>query len=397
MLEVEEAQQNILAAIESITCEQSVGIAQACNRVLAHDIVAKVNVPPADNSAMDGYAVNVYELTDGQSEFPVSQRIPAGAAPSPLKAGSAARIFTGSEIPQNANAVIMQENCEALDSERVRILKTPNIGENIRACGQDIKAEHTILTKGQRLKPQHIGLIASIGESEVSVRRKIKVALLSTGDELVEPGSPLKPGQIYNSNLPMLVSFLTMMGCEVIERTIVEDSYASTCQALESSAKDADLVISTGGVSVGEEDHVKEAVKALGELAVWKVRVKPGKPLAFGKIGNTAFLGLPGNPVSAFVTFILFASPLLKKLQGEKDTAPVSFYLPVNFAVSRAQTRPEYIRVRINNGKVEKFTNQSSGVLTSVCWAQALALIPSHKEMSVGDLVQVFPLDSFYI
>lgn len=409
MLEIKEAQHHILKAITPIQKEQSVLLSEASNRVLANDVIATINVPPADNSAMDGYAINTVDLKNGTSELPVSQRIPAGIAPSALQPESAARIFTGGEMPAGADTVVMQENCEALekvsektpekiqDNQRVRILKVPSAGENIRPCGQDISIGQTILTKGQRLKPQHIGLLASIGENKVNAYSRVKVALLSTGDELVEPGTSLKAGQIYNSNLPMLAAYLTVMGYEVIQHKVVEDSYQGTCNALAASATDADIIISTGGVSVGEEDHVKAAVEALGELAVWRVNVKPGKPLAFGKVGTTPFLGLPGNPVSAFVTFVLFASPLLKKRQGEVFKSPASFFLPADFAIAKKRSRPEYIRVRLDNHRVQKFANQSSGVLTSICWAQALALIPSQIEIKEGDLVEVFPLDSFYI
>jgi len=391
MLSVEQAQKNILDNSSSIRDTESIALSDSSSRVLALDIIAKIDVPRSDNSAMDGYAVNTGDVKDSTQTFTVSQRVTAGAYPTPLDANSTARVFTGADIPENANAVIMQENSEAVGKHSVRFSTLPKPGDNIRPKGQDITQGQCILRKGEVVRPQQTGLLASLGLESIDVFRRLRVCLVGTGDELIEPGQPLQAGQIYNSNQPMLEHFLKMLGCHVLRSDTVRDSYQATVDAFEKSADDSDLVISTGGVSVGEEDHVKSAVSSLGELDLWKVNIKPGKPLAFGKIHSTTFLGLPGNPVSTFVTFMLFAIPLIRKLQGSNVARPQSFMLPTTFSLHKLQSRPEYLRVRIENGQVEKFHNQSSGVLTSVCWANALALVPEHTAIEAGNLIEVFP------
>lgn len=391
MLDIETTQQKLLGTITPNLVAENISLNDSLDRILAEDIVSKIFVPPEDNSAMDGYAVHSRSLESSKTTLQISQRIPAGIYPAPLAEGTAARIFTGAIIPENADTVIMQENCEQ-SGNSVTILEKAKAKQNIRPKGQDIKVGHHIALNGEKITPQLIGLIASIGEQRISVYKKIRVAIVSTGDELVEVGQTLKPGQIYNSNRAMLHALLTKLSCEVWSTSIVSDDLDTTCKSLEECAKNSDIVISTGGVSVGEEDHVKNAVSMLGELDLWKVKIKPGKPLAFGNVRGTPFIGLPGNPVSAFVTFVLFAIPLINRLQGRNSTKPQSFFLPAKFERKTLQSRPEFIRVQIIERGIAAYQNQSSGVLTSICWADALALIPENTAIKTGDLVEVFPL-----
>ncbi len=393
MIEVEEAQSQIIQAVSSVPKTEKITLTESLGRVLAENITSSINVPPADNSAMDGFAVTASDITQSPCSLSVSQRIPAGSAPSALTPNTAARIFTGAEIPENADAVVIQENCEFLDDQKVTLNTKPSKGDNIRRQGQDIKIGDVVLSSGQKLSPQHIGLLASIGVTHIAVFRKIRVSILSTGSELVTPGTPLQPGQIYNSNQIMLAQLLGSLGCEVSICPAVVDSLEQTIQRFKDASATSDLIVSSGGVSVGDEDHVKSAVENLGKLNLWKINIKPGKPLAFGHIADSKFLGLPGNPVSAFVTFLLFGIPLVKKLQGQNFQKPMSFFLPSNFAIDKPRRRPEYIRARIENNTVEKFPNQSSGVLSSTCWANALAFIPDKKIIAKGELIEVFPLD----
>ena len=396
MLSIDEARDNILAFasnVKNASKKETLPLSQCLGRHLAENVVSSINVPPADNSAMDGYAINTNDIKQLASEIPVSQRIPAGSQSEPLKEMTAARIFTGAEIPQNANAVVMQENCEAIGDSAVRILKIPSKNENVRAAGQDITKGRCILHKGSVLKPQDIGLLASVGIHEIEVNTRLRVAIFSTGDELAKPGEKLKAGQIYNSNQSMMAALLNTLGCTVIQYDAVKDTLNDTTKALKNASEEADLIITSGGVSVGDEDHVKAAVEQLGELHLWKMNVKPGKPVAFGRVNQSVFLGLPGNPVSAFVTFFLIGKSLVNLLQGGTPRKPMSFTLPAGFTIEREQRRPEYTRVRFVDGQAERFPNQSSGVLSSVCWADGLALIPQDTKIHCGDAVEVFPFD----
>ena len=374
--------------------------------VLAKDIFSSIDVPPADNSAMDGYAINTNDLRDTNT-LTISQRIPAGARPLTLKENTAARIFTGAEIPKGADAVVMQENCTLVDDDSVCVNQTPSPNTNIRAQGQDIAKGSCVLKSGTRLGAEHLALLASIGVAKINTFKPLRVGIFSTGDELVEPGQALQAGQIYNSNQTMIETLLKQMYCEVSTYKAVNDTFEETCEVLRTASKNVDLVISTGGVSVGEEDHVKSAVKSLGSLNLWKVNIKPGKPFAFGAINAsvtstlttststdaryTPFIGLPGNPVSAYVTFLLLAKNIIRILQGEEQKPLQSFSLPAGFSITRETRRPEYIRVRFDKGHIERFPNQSSGVLSSVCWAQGLALIPAGTLINEGDLLDVYP------
>ncbi|MDO3381402.1 molybdopterin molybdotransferase MoeA [Gilvimarinus algae] len=392
LLSVEQARQTIIAeglarrggVVESVPLEQALG------RVLAEDIVSGIDVPPADNSAMDGYAVRAQEALLGVI-LPVSQTVAAGTLPAPLAVGSAARILTGAELPPGADAVVIQEEVERTgDVIELRAAARP--GDNIRPRGQDIARHSRVLSAGHRLRPQDLGLLASINRDRVSVYQPIKVALLSTGSELVEPGAELKPGQIYNSNRPMLAALLSQCGCQVVSQDRVADDAAQTRQMLSRAAEGADLIVTTGGVSVGDEDHVKAAVQALGELSLWKIAMKPGKPLAFGRVGSVPLVGLPGNPVSAYVAFQLLVRPLLQALGGQRVSELEYRQLPAAFHWPRAGRRDEYARARVSDGRVELYPQQSSGALSSVVWAECLVCIPAGASISPGELVQVLPL-----
>lgn len=392
LMPVEEALAAIVANAKPIQAVETVPLMQALGRVLAEDQLSSVDVPPCDNSAMDGYVLSFDAIADRQQPLAISQRIAAGSTGESLAEGTVARIFTGAAIPPGADTVVMQEDVELLEGAQVRLLEAVTPGQHLRPQGQDIAAGSTVVKQGKRLKPQDIGLLASVGVTEVAVYKPLKVAVISTGDELVEPGQPLAAGQIYNSNRYTLAALLKALGCEVIDGGIVADDFASTCRQLEKVALEADLVISSGGVSVGEEDHVKAAVESLGELKLWKLNIKPGKPLAFGVVAGKPFFGLPGNPSSVFVTFCLLARPYLLRTQGQHDIAPVQCVAKAGFDWTKAGTRQEYLRARVEGGIVRLYDNQSSGVLASASWANSLAVIPPATTVTEGDDVKVLLL-----
>jgi len=387
LLSVDKAIESILSTASHVTETERVPLDDSSLRILAEDIIADINVPPADNSAMDGYALNTQDLTAETNTLTISQRITAGVPPMPLAAGTAARIFTGAEIPKGANAVIMQEQCQ-LQGEHVICPNAIPAGNNIRQCGQDILKGNTILKQGQCLGPQHIGLLASIGVAQVRVYRKLSVAVLSTGSELIEPGQVLAPGKIYNSNRFLLKSFLKCNDIHIIDLKSVADDLEATKAALQKATK-ADCILSTGGVSVGDEDYIKQAVMDLGELNLWRIAMKPGKPLAFGKIGNTPFFGLPGNPVSAFTTFCLFVQPFLQALQGQTITRAREYSFVADFDMKANPIRQEYIRIKRQGNSVSAFHNQSSGVLSSTTWADGLAIMPPNQNIVRGESINV--------
>jgi molybdopterin molybdotransferase len=375
---------------------ESVSTFDADGRVLACELVSPLQVPPQDNSSMDGYAVRVEEIPDEGVSLPVSQRVPAGSAARPLAAGTAARIFTGAPVPEGANAIVMQEDTEA-DGDHVRILRVPDRGQWIRKSGEDVRQGSVVLAAGDRLTAASLGLAASIGCDKLEVARRPRVALFSTGDELVMPGqvapADMKPGAIYNSNRFFLRALLLRLGCEVSDLGIVPDKREATIDALSRAAKSHDLILTSGGVSVGEEDHIKPAVQSLGTLDLWQVAMKPGKPFAYGRVGDSHFIGLPGNPVSSFVTFLLLVRPFLLKLQGATKYATRGIQLPAHFSLPRADRRREFLRARRDaDGGIELFPNQSSGVLTSAVWADGFVDNPPGRTIARGDKVVFLPL-----
>ncbi|MDP3824614.1 MAG: molybdopterin molybdotransferase MoeA [Burkholderiales bacterium] len=371
---------------------ETVSTFDADARVLAQDLVSALQVPPQDNSSMDGYAVRSSEIADEGVPLPVSQRIPAGTAAQPLAPGSAARIFTGAPIPPGADAVVMQEDTEPAGEHAVRIMRVPAPGQWIRRSGEDVARGAVVLAKGERLSAAALGLAASIGMDRLTVARRPRVALFSTGDELVMPGEvapeQMKPGAIYNSNRFFLSALLRRLECEVSDYGIVPDRRDATVAALEKASHDHDLILTSGGVSVGEEDHIKPAVEQLGSLDLWQIAIKPGKPFAYGRVGAAHFMGLPGNPVSSFVTFLLLVRPFLLKLQGARHLAPTAMRLPAHFDLPRTDKRREFLRVRRDaEGGLQLFPNQSSGVLTSATWGDGLADNPAGATIGKGQLV----------
>ena len=391
----EDAVAQLLAAARPIADVETLPLAESLGRILARPVRSAIDVPPWDYSAMDGYAIHVADFPVPGTIVPVSQRIPAGTAPLPLKPGTAARIFTGSPIPPGADTVVVQEVCEPVD-DGVRVLEVPKPGANIRRTGEDIGHGSEIITAGTALRPQHLGLAASVGIATLDVVRRPRVAFFSTGDELVMPGQPLAPGKIYNSNLYTATGLLQALGCEVVSLGIVEDSFEATCAALDKGARSADLVLASGGVSVGEEDHVKPAVEKLGRLELWKIAIRPGKPLAFGHIHGTPFFGTPGNPVSLFVTFLLFARPFIRKMQGCGETPPMKVAARAAFDWPRPDKRREYVRARLYRGEngelwAEPFPSRSSGVLSSVTASNALAVVPEATALRRGDRIDCIP------
>ena len=394
MKPLEEALALLLSHARAVGERERVPLAEANGRILAEPVVSKINMPPWDNSAMDGYAVNSADLQTVPCRLTVSQRIPAGAAPQPLAPGTVARIFTGAPVPPGADAVVIQEVCRQ-EGDQVVINEPAAPGANIRYAGEDTRIGQQVLQAGTRLGAQHLGLAASVGVAELLVYRRLKVALFSSGDELINPGQPLGPGQIYNSNQYTLQALLQSLGCGIVNLGIVEDTFETTCQALSRAAAQAVLVITSGGVSVGEEDHLKPAVEALGSLDLWKIAIRPGKPLAFGHIEGTPFIGTPGNPVSLFVTFCLFARPFILKQQGVRDEelTPTPILAKADFDWPKAEKRREFARAQLNldaegQAQVSLYSSRSSGVLNSLTWANGLAILPEQQTLARGAMVK---------
>ncbi|WP_416653033.1 gephyrin-like molybdotransferase Glp [Candidatus Pseudothioglobus sp. Uisw_086] len=383
----------VTAMTEAVSLDDSLG------RILASDIHSTINVPGFDNSAMDGYtiALNENQIAKENLSFDVVDRIAAGSTGNDLKIGNAARIFTGAPIPNGANTVVMQEECTlSEDKSQITVKRAINLNENIRPTGNDILKDNVILSSGRQIKPQDISLAASVGVGELVVFKKIKVGVFFTGDELVEPGNLLTPGKIYNSNRYALVALLKQVGCDVINLGNIEDKLDATCEALEALESQCDLIMTTGGVSVGEEDHVKPAVEKLGELNLWKIRMKPGKPLAYGKVKQTPFIGLPGNPVSSFVTFCIFSLPFIKKMQGNSNYESKILKVKTNFDCKRAKPRREYARVRIDHSTetplASLFPKQGSDVMSSVVWADGIVEIPENTTFETGTILNYFSM-----
>lgn len=413
MTELDDAIALILEKVMPLKEKEEVSLNNVQGRVLAQNICSTMDVPAFDNSAMDGYALCAADLTlaDIQAEgragkaFIVSQRIPAGVQGNALQKGTVARIFTGAPIPAGADVVIQQEHVIVQDDGHVIFTHMHPKGDNIRLAGEDIQKDAVIITAGTRMSAVHIGLAASIGQATFQVWRRPKVALFVTGDELTEPGQPLKAGGIYNSNRYVLRALLEQAGCEVSDQGIIRDSLQEVQDHLLQAAQTHDLIMTSGGVSVGEEDHVKNAVANLGKLQLWKLAFKPGKPLAFGTINRNSnvsggyawFLGLPGNPVASAVTFMVVVRAFLQKLSGQVAQIPQSVQLPANFNAS-SKGRREFWRVRVNDeGNLDLFPNQGSGVLTSMVWADGFVDVPAKTQVKVGDKVNYLPFSSFIL
>lgn len=401
LLGYQEALEQLTGSVEARGGMVEKPLLQALGAVLAESIESQIDVPGCAMSAMDGYAINTADLSaQGTTTLPLSQRIAAGSRAEPLAPGTAARIFTGAPVPPGADAVIMQEQVQQL-ARSIRFESRPENGNNIRPAGNDIRRGTTILSKGSRLRAQDIGLAASIGLQSLPVFAPLKVGIFFTGDELVEPGEKLVPGKIYDSNRYTLCGLLEAMGCEIVDLGLVGDTLDATREAMSGAATQADLVVTTGGVSVGEEDHVRIAIEQLGELRLWRLGIKPGKPLAYGQIDDTAFMGLPGNPVSVFATFCLFVCPVIQIMQGRQWRKPIALPVMADFEWPKPDSRREFLRARLatdagQQTRVQIYPNQDSGVLTSTVWADGFVEIAENQTVRAGDSVNYLPFAQFF-
>ena len=405
MLTAQQALDHLLSNAKAVGESETVAMQAALGRVLAENVNSLVDVPPLDNTSMDGYAVRTADTQASGSTLKIAQRIPAGSMGTQLEPGTAARIFTGAPVPPGADAVVMQEDCAIPEgsTDQVQVNIAPTLGQWIRRRGEDLTAGKTALTAGTFLRPQELGVAASAGLTHLNVKRKVRVEAFFTGDELSLPGEPLKPGGIYNSNRDTLLACIKSLGCDATDFGIVPDSLEATRETLRKASKDHDLIITSGGVSVGEEDHIKPAVTAEGRLDLWQIAIKPGKPLAFGAVrkssenqdGETWFIGLPGNPVSSFVTFLLFVRPFILRLQGRDTGMPQSYPMRADFDWLKGDRRNEFLRVKINSqGGLDLFPNQSSGVLTSASWGDGLVDCPPGQVFQSGDIVKYIPFSA---
>lgn len=409
MLTAQQALDHLLSHAKPVNETETLSMQVALGRVLAESVNSLVDVPPLDNTSMDGYAVRIVDTQTPGNILKIAQRIPAGSMGIQLEPGTAARIFTGAPVPLGADAVVMQEDCAIPDgsTDQVQVNIAPTSGQWIRKRGEDLTGGKTALTAGTFLRPQELGVAASAGLTHLNVKRKVKVAAFFTGDELSLPGEPLKPGGIYNSNRDTLLACIKSLGCDATDFGIVPDSLDATRETLRKASKEHDLIITSGGVSVGEEDHIKPAVTAEGRLDLWQIAIKPGKPLAFGAVrksddskggvaeAETWFIGLPGNPVSSFVTFLLFVRPFILKLQGRDVSPPQVYPMRADFDWLKADRRNEFLRVKINaQGGLDLFPNQSSGVLTSASWGDGLVDCPPGQTFKAGDMVKYIPFNA---
>jgi molybdopterin molybdotransferase len=405
MLTAQQALDHLLSNAKAVGECETVTMQAALGRVLAENVNSLVDVPPLDNTSMDGYAVRTADTQTSGNTLKIAQRIPAGSMGTQLEPGTAARIFTGAPVPPGADAVVMQEDCAIPEgsTDQVQVNIAPTSGQWIRRRGEDLTAGKTALSAGTFLRPQELGVAASAGLTHLNVKRKVRVAAFFTGDELSLPGEPLKPGGIYNSNRDTLLACIKSLGCDATDFGIVPDSLEATKETLRKASKDHDLIITSGGVSVGEEDHIKPAVTAEGRLDLWQIAIKPGKPLAFGAVrksgqnkdAETWFIGLPGNPVSSFVTFLLFVRPFILKLQGRDTGMPQSYPMRADFDWLKGDRRNEFLRVKINaQGGLDLFPNQSSGVLTSASWGDGLVDCPAGHTFKAGELVKYIPFSA---
>lgn len=400
LIPVNDALQTLLGQARLLAEPEEVPLRAALGRVLAESRQAGLDVPAYDNSAMDGYAARSADVPAAGTRLPVSQTIAAGHPGTPLQSGTAARIFTGAAIPDGADCVVIQEDT-ASDGDRVVIREVPAAGQNIRPRGHDIRSGTVVLEKGHRLQPHDLGLLASLGIARVSTYRPLKVAIVNTGDEVVEPGQALAPGQLYDSNSYTLQGLLERLGMQVLRLGIVKDTLEATRDRLRQAAEEADCIVTTGGVSVGDEDHVRQAVQQTGEIALWKLAIKPGKPFSFGRVAATPFFGLPGNPVAVFVTFVTLVRPCLLLMQGATSIATPAIEVPLGFDLVKSGSRQEYLRVRLvssGRGHLEliAFPDQGSSIMTSLSWADGLAVIPAHSSVAKGELVKFMPFNGLY-
>ena len=405
MLTAQQALDHLLAHAKPVSENESIAMQASLGRVLAENVNSLVDVPPLDNTSMDGYAVRTADTQKPGSILKIAQRIPAGSVGTELQVGTTARIFTGAPVPLGADAVVMQEDCAIPENatDQVQVNVVPTSGQWIRRRGEDLTIGKIALTAGTFLRPQELGVAASAGLTHLNVKRRVRVAAFFTGDELSLPGEALKPGGIYNSNRDTLLACLKSLGCDASDFGIVPDNLNATKETLRKASKDHDLIITSGGVSVGEEDHIKPAVTAEGRLDLWQIAIKPGKPLAFGAVrksdqpedGEAWFIGLPGNPVSSFVTFLLFVRPFILKLQGREAKQAQSYLMRADFDWLKADRRNEFLRVKLNgNGGLDLFPNQSSGVLTSASWGDGLVDCPPNQPIKAGELVKYIPFDT---
>lgn len=398
LLSLEDAQRQLLATIQSARKQEVVSLANALDRIAAEDIIARIPVPPWNNAAMDGYALRHADLSQSTT-LPVSQRIAAGMHPQPLQPGTVARIFTGAPMPEGADTVVMQENCQRNDAQ-VTVIQLPGPGENVRGRGNDIASDAMLIERGKRLGPFELGLLASSGIDRVAVIAKPRIALLMTGDELVAPGSALTPGKIFNSNQFVIQALCQRLGVSIVSAGHVADSLDATVTALQNAAEQADVIITMGGVSAGEEDHVKEAVSREGELLLWKLAIKPGKPFAFGRFADRLFFGLPGNPVSAVVTLLLLVRPALLKLMGSEQLVWPERWVEAGFSRDQVSDREEYLRVSLHASEkgdvVHPFSRQSSGVLSSLAQSDGLAVIPRGATVKAGERLRFLAFNAIF-
>jgi molybdopterin molybdotransferase len=400
LLSADEALAKLLQGAVAVAETESVSTTLAAGRVLAAPVRSELDVPPMDNSAMDGYAVRVADCSPGAARLRISQRVAAGDVPQPLAAGTAARIFTGAPVPRGADAIVMQEFC-TVEGDHVLVNAPPRLGHWVRKRGEDIRKGDVILQAGRKLQPQDVGLAASVGYAALPVRRRLRVALFLTGSELVMPGEPLPPGAIYDSNRYTLNALLRRLGCDVEDLGIVPDTLEATREAFRRAALRNDLVLTSGGMSVGEEDHVRKAVESEGRVDSWRIAMKPGKPLAFGSVRRegreAAFIGVPGNPVSAFVCFLIFVRPLILRLQGAENVTPRAFEVAADFDWPQPDTRREFLRARLNDaGRAELHPNQSSAVLSSCVWAEGLIDNPAKRPIAKGESVRFIPFTALF-
>lgn len=392
MKSLDQALSVLLGSIAPVTQTESVSLQQALGRVIAVPVTSPIDVPAHDNSQMDGYVGVAVEMNNATEPMVVSQRIPAGHPGTALAPGTVARIFTGAPIPSGANAVIMQEQVQVLDDGRIKLLEPVSPGQNIRPRAGDIACGAMMLEKGRRLSAADIALCASVGQSQLTVFRRLKVAVFSSGDELRQPGQSLGSGQIYDSNRPMIMGLAQGLGVEVVDMGCLPDDLAVTRARLGEAAQCSDVILTCGGVSVGEEDHIKAAISALGSLDLWKISVKPGKPFAFGRVGQAFFMGMPGNPVAAWVTFALLVRPSLIAMMGALPTPPLGFRVQAGFEWSKPDSRQEFLRAWIDaQGRAQIHDRQNSAVLSSVTQCNGLVEIPASTPVLTGEFVRFIP------